>query len=75
MQYAHGDLSARSLCTIAWHAIRAGAQGLGLKKLAFNPENQSGSFQQHLDRVLPQNSDVELVDLKLPLFVDSMRQD
>ena len=75
MEYALGHLSARTLCTLSWHAVKAGAKGNGLAKLMLDPDNCSGNFQKHLDAVLPKNATVELYDLLLPLDIHGVRQE
>ncbi len=46
-----GKLSAKSLCTIAYFATAAGAQGV-VRQYAKDPGGQSGSFQRHIDSVM-----------------------
>jgi hypothetical protein len=46
-----GKLSAKSLCTIAYFATAAGAQGV-IRQYAKDPGGQSGSFQRHIDSVM-----------------------
>ena len=46
-----GSLSAKAVCTLAFFATKAGAQGF-VKRLSFNPDAASGHFQRHIDSVL-----------------------
>eukprot|EP00969_Alexandrium_andersonii_P049362 2166627-Alexandrium_andersonii.AAC.1 len=47
--YLH-KLSARSVCTIAYWAEKAGAVG-AVRALSFRPNAPSGHFQRHIDQV------------------------
>ena len=39
--YAMGHLSAKAVCSLSWHAIKAGAQGPELSKLMLDPDNNT----------------------------------
>ena len=73
--YARGFLSAKGVCTICWLAQKAGAHGEGLHRIAFDPESDSGSFNRHLQRVLPVSSTAELDIVTVPSFIKNRRQD
>ena len=63
---ARGGLSARSVCTLAYHAKEAGARGF-VEQLAFRPNAPSGHFQRHLDVVLSFDEETKLLyELDVP---------
>ena len=47
-----GLISSRAACTIAYWAVRAGANSPDLTKLQYRPDAQSGHFARHIDSVL-----------------------
>ena len=73
--YARGKLTAKSLCQICFFAVQAGALGHGIHKLALEPTGNTGNYQAHLDRVLPQHSAVELCDVLAPMHLNGIRKD
>jgi hypothetical protein len=74
-EYAMGRLSAKSLCTLCFYAVQAGARGDGLRKLMLNPSSASGKFQKHLDEALPRHPPVDLCDVMTPSKHKGKRQD
>ena len=50
-QLLAGKMSAKTVCSIAYWASRAGARG-DIEKLSHRPDAPSGHFQRHLDSVL-----------------------
>lgn len=67
--YSTGRLDAKSLCLTCFYAVKAGARGEGLERLAFGPNKQSGKYARHLRDVLPEQASApEWHFLDLPVY-------
>jgi hypothetical protein len=51
IEYCENDMSARTLCVLAYFCVMAGMQG-EVGKFAKHPDCQTGKYQEHLDRAL-----------------------
>ena len=63
-RYKHGKLTARSLCTIAWHATRAGAKGI--EDLALDPSSSNAAA--HVRRAVGARAKSTFYWFDLPLW-------
>eukprot|EP00969_Alexandrium_andersonii_P270334 11948676-Alexandrium_andersonii.AAC.1 len=59
-----GTLSARQVCTLCFWASRAGLGGL-TKELAVRPNQQSGQYSRHFDKVVLEGACPETYDVFL----------
>ena len=68
MKMAHRPLTAKSVCTIAYLACKAGAEG-AVEELALSPTSQGGHFSSHFDKVTglaEQMQDRSMTTLMIP---------
>eukprot|EP00959_Pyramimonas_sp_CCMP1952_P438681 9184070-Pyramimonas_sp.AAC.1 len=74
VQFASGALTAKTVCTMAYHAVKGGIDHAGLSSYALPPGQQTGKYSQHLKKHLPlQSTAPELNALQLPMNIRNRR--
>jgi hypothetical protein len=71
-KFALGMLDAQSVCVISWMAVKAGAKGDGLARMAVPPEKHSSSYMRHLRKLLPMDTS-DLFTVPVPAKVKGSR--